>query len=273
MSFVRRVRSGLGDVKTAAREPWGVTTPSIASRALNLRLGGTAGFAGILRPGLDVWGGWLTATKGDVGFVQIGAFDGESNDPIHDLVHRLGWRGVLVEPQPQPFARLQQNYAGVDGLVLLNAAVSRDSGHADLWRVPELEPDDPPWIAQCASLDRGRLEHEIGKADPSVRASLLARVAPHRVETVTLPDVFARAPRPVDVLQIDAEGYDPQIVRMLDEVDTWPTIVRFEHCNISPADHAATMQWLREHGYGIAVDVDDTLAARYTPGRGSTTAE
>jgi hypothetical protein len=32
-------------------------------------------------------------------FVQIGVYDGASNDPLCDVILKHGWRGVLVEPQ------------------------------------------------------------------------------------------------------------------------------------------------------------------------------
>ncbi len=37
----------------------------------------------------------------DLHFIQIGANDGVTNDPIHDLVKSYHWKGVLVEPLPR----------------------------------------------------------------------------------------------------------------------------------------------------------------------------
>src|SRR5215472_17798567 len=44
-------------------------------------------------------------------FIQVGAFDGISTDPLRKYIHACGWRGVLIEPQPQPVTRLRELYA------------------------------------------------------------------------------------------------------------------------------------------------------------------
>src|SRR3954468_10330611 len=46
----------------------------------------------------------------DVAFLQIGANDGVTGDPIRAFVTRYGWHGVCLEPQPEAFARLQATY-------------------------------------------------------------------------------------------------------------------------------------------------------------------
>ena len=43
-------------------------------------------------------------------FLQIGAFDGESRDPLFQAVRKYGLNGVLVEPQKPTFERLCENY-------------------------------------------------------------------------------------------------------------------------------------------------------------------
>ena len=35
----------------------------------------------------------------DFSFLQVGAFDGRTEDPIHPLVREFGIRGIVVEPQ------------------------------------------------------------------------------------------------------------------------------------------------------------------------------
>jgi FkbM family methyltransferase len=249
----------------AAATPGGLTLNGRGTRALNLRLAPATALRSPLQVDLEIIGAWLSATKPQVGFVQIGAFDGRTNDPIYDLVLRHGWQGVLVEPQPEPFTRLRETYADVDGLVLVNAAVAEQRGSMTLWRVGNPQPDDPWWVAQAASFSR---EHLVGHI--SDRPDLHDRIIGQAVEAMTLSDVFERSPAPVDILQIDAEGYDAKIVAMLDQIDVPPTVVRFEHRNLSPADHASTIDRLAGRGYRFVTGEDDTLAVRHTAGRGST---
>src|ERR1700757_1019618 len=48
----------------------------------------------------------------EVSFIQVGAFDGVSTDPLRKYIQTCGWRGVLIEPQPRPAAQLQELYGG-----------------------------------------------------------------------------------------------------------------------------------------------------------------
>ena len=83
-----------------------------------------------LRPSLElVAAEYMLDVGAELFFVQIGAFDGQTNDPIHDLVERHGWRGILAEPQRRYFERLERTYAGNDRVTLRNVALSRESGH------------------------------------------------------------------------------------------------------------------------------------------------
>ena len=74
------------------------------------------------------------ASEPDVNFVEIGAYDGIAGDPIRRLIlTNPGWKGVLVEPQPDAFRKLKQNYAGeVSRLHVLNAAISDTPGQKTL---------------------------------------------------------------------------------------------------------------------------------------------
>src|SRR5665213_3125000 len=65
----------------------------------------------------------MLAPAPDFFFVQIGAFDGLSQDPLHDLIVRYDWAGILVEPQDRYFQTLRATYANRPRLTLRNVAV------------------------------------------------------------------------------------------------------------------------------------------------------
>ena len=236
-----------------------------SSRGLNLRLLPPAALKSWLSLDLDIIGAALTASRQGVGFVQVGAFDGFANDPIHDLVRHFGWQGVLVEPQPDAFQRLRENYAGVEGLVFLNAAIADARGTMTLWRISGDEAGDPWWRGQVSSFDRDHVLKHIRHDE-----RLAARLVGEPVQTLTINDVFERSPRPVDVLQVDAEGHDASIVTSLDFGTHRPTVIRFEHRHLTAHQHEMAVNVLVRHGYRIAVNEDDTIAMRHEPGRGST---
>ncbi len=243
----------------------GLDVPLGARHSLNVRVLPAAAQASPLTLDLDFAAATVSATRREVGFVQVGAFDGQANDPMHDLVRRLGWRGILVEPQPDAFERLREAYADVEGLVFLNAAVAEERGSRTLWHIGGSEPDDPWWKGQVSSFDR---EHLFKHIRGNTR--LAARVAAMPVMTVTIEDVLARAPRAVDVVQLDTEGYDARIIAMLPLDHHRPALIRFEHRHLAPLEHAQAVSRLVANGYRVAVNEDDTIAMQHQPGRGLT---
>ena len=58
-------------------------------------------------------------------FVCIGANDGLKNDPIAGLAEKYGWRGIMVEPQPRNFARLEHNFCGNQRIDLENCGMCK----------------------------------------------------------------------------------------------------------------------------------------------------
>jgi FkbM family methyltransferase len=87
----------------------------------------------------------------DLFFMQIGAHDGCSADPIHHLVQQYHWRGLLVEPQPKAFAKLKQTYEDESQLIFENALIGRENGFATLYTIRDEKSMIPFWLSQSAS--------------------------------------------------------------------------------------------------------------------------
>ena len=66
-----------------------------------------------------------------------------------------------------------------------------------------------------------------------------------------------------DLLQIDAEGFDYEIIKMVDFSKMKPAIINYEHIHLNPDDHEDSLTLLAGHGYRLAVaDARDTIAYR-----------
>jgi FkbM family methyltransferase len=180
-------------------------------------------------------------------FLQIGAFDGVGDDDLRDLVktHRL--RGVLVEPQPAAFARLQETYADQPQVLLLAAAIAEQEGTRPLY-VRRGK------TSMAASFDRGHLRrHGIAAQDIGV-----IQVPCHTVASA----LCTAGLETVDILQIDAEGYDWPIIRSIDFERVRPAILRFEYRNLRPRDADACLARLSDHGYRFLLEPRDIIAVR-----------
>jgi len=200
-------------------------------------------------------------------FVQIGAFDGISNDPIYPFVQQYGWRGVLLEPQQDAFATLKANYANQPQLTLINAALADRDGVHDFYRVRDDVAGLPSWSRQIGSFNLDHLlkhahgipEYGITETIPNIAE--LIRTEPVRCITFnTLLDEVGV--EHVDLLQIDAEGYDADIVRMIPFRRVKPHIIRYEHMHLSRAQQAACIRHLARQGYALGLDYADTIAYR-----------
>jgi Methyltransferase FkbM domain len=55
----------------------------------------------------------------------------------------------------------------------------------------------------------------------------------------------------IDVLQIDAEGWDYSVLTTLDFSDISPLIVQFEHGQLGPDEITRAVEHLSSHGYHV----------------------
>jgi len=178
-------------------------------------------------------------------FMQIGAFDGVGDDDLRELVFTHHLRGVLIEPQPVAFARLQNTYRDQPQVRLLQAAVAEREGTRELFC-------RRGGISMAASFDRGHLRRH-GVADRNIDTQL---VACHTVESALRAAGLER----VDLVQIDAEGYDWPIIQSIDLAKLRPRIIRFEYGNMHRRDADTCLQHLAEHGYRFVVEPRDIIA-------------
>ena len=81
------------------------------------------------------------------------------------------------------------------------------------------------------------------------------------VKGVTLHSLFEKHQiQELDLLQIDAEGFDYEIIRSIDFAKTKPAIIHYEHMVLSQADRNACLELLAENGYRFFLEDSDTLA-------------
>jgi len=188
----------------------------------------------------------------DFTFVQIGANDGVSNDPIRRFVLKYGFRGVLVEPQPDVFARLQRNYQGLSGVAFENAAIAGRDGEVQMYRFKS-GPDLPPWADGLASFSKDMLLGNLQNVQGEVEA--------FSVPTLSVRSLLRKhGLHHVDLFQIDAEGFDYEIIKMIDFSEIKPTIIHFEHGLLSEADCYECFRLLNRHGYKVTNNEANTVA-------------
>ena len=195
----------------------------------------------------------LMRRRPDLYFVQIGAHDGVDDDPIRPLVTHYRWRGLLVEPQPDVFAQLVRNYESEPQLILENVAIAGRDGTTTLY-APAKGPTQEAGTC-LVSFSEEVVRRRIGPKAP---------IREIHVAALTLRSLLAKhGITRVDLLQMDAEGYDLEIIKMLDNagVDP-PPLIRFEYINLSNAVRKECFAHLASRGYRLARDEIDVIAYR-----------
>jgi FkbM family methyltransferase len=212
---------------------------------------------GELRMHLDYVLAQRAMVAGDFFFVQIGAFDGRRLDPLFAWVQAYRWRGLLVEPQPRYFSELVENYRGVEGLEFRRIAVGVRNETRPFYTVAD-GPGVPRDAGMLASFDRETLlshRQYVPELDSLLRSE--------DIECVALNDLLAEVKADhIDLLQIDVEGYDHELVRVLDLERFAPSIVRFEHLHLTREQYEASIDRLIAHGYEVCMEEHDTFAYR-----------
>lgn len=195
-------------------------------------------------------------TKDNFFFIQIGALDGVTYDPIYKYVKRFNWQGILVEPQEKFFQLLKDNYQENNNLTFKKSAISNKSESKILYKVRDTGENLPNWIIGLASF---RLETILSHSE--LIPNLENLIDEEIVECITLDDLFGEIPnKKLDLLQIDVEGYDAEIIKMINFDLYKPSIIHFEHGHLSEKDLNHCLDILINQKYKIAIEKNDTTA-------------
>lgn len=191
----------------------------------------------------------LSRQRGKVRFIQVGANDGRRADPIHPFIMTGRWQGTLIEPLPDAFKRLQETYSGIQGLEFLCLAIAPTDGHASFHAV-----DGEGDVLSSFRLDA------ILKHAPS-RPWLASAIREIQVETRRLDSLLAeRGHPPLDLLMVDAEGYDDTVLSTFDFARQKPAVIVFEHVLLTARGSQEIADRLHECAYTIISDRHDALA-------------
>jgi FkbM family methyltransferase len=187
--------------------------------------------------------------------VQIGAFDGKSNDFVFEYIKRHKARAILVEPQPEPFKHLIENYSGFEGVVFENIAVDRENGKIPLFRIKERFHSSFRLAPQLASFDKQHLVNALSqKGLVGLPDNVLDAIESIPVKCMTMDSLLEKhSVERVDVLQIDTEGFDYEIIKMIDFSKWRPGIINFEIVHLDHATLDESIGVLFSNGYAVMI--------------------
>lgn len=187
--------------------------------------------------------------------VQVGANKGNTdNDPVWKLVqanlpNSLDWSLVLIEPNPYAVKILRETYKDFSNVHILECACGDEDGQSILY-VDHLDEGNG---SQHASL----IYNHLIKHDHKSEVIGLISVKIHK-----LGDLIDSS-CPIDLLQIDTEGYDYKVLLGCDLSKFDIRRIQYEHCHLSHNDAQLASTYLIGNGYQlVSANVIDSTYER-----------
>jgi FkbM family methyltransferase len=203
------------------------------------------------------------ASRRTFAILQIGAFDGISNDSVCGLLRDFtNVRAVLIEPQPAAFAALQNLWRDTPRITTLQAALSDAPGERPLYVIAENRKHLHPFADQIASFSREYVESECSRYVWRPSPDLITSIKVKTIDWRSLVEQYGA----FDFVAIDTEGYDGEILHQIDFSRRAPGIVLYEHRHLARDMQQRCVARLQQAGYIVRqVNKADTVASRIGP--------
>ncbi|MEX0780143.1 MAG: FkbM family methyltransferase [Balneolales bacterium] len=198
----------------------------------------------------------FSRSKENIFFIQIGSNDGVTRDPLNRHIRDGHWRGIVVEPVRYIYEKLVSNYKDFPGIMCENLAIADENTTKKFYRLKQTNDGLPEWYDQLGSFYSDIVQahrHKINNFDKYYTTDL--------VSCVTLDTLLEKHTiKNIDLLHVDAEGYDYEIIKMINFNKFKPEIILFEHKHLSIADYKKAMALMKRHNYRLYTEKNDTLA-------------
>ena len=192
-------------------------------------------------------------------FIQIGSNDGKTGDPIYPIIRRIPnkCKGIVVEPVKFLFNQLKETYKGFKNVIPYEFAVVSSISDSMIFYRLEEKDDDGNLIRfnQCGSF---KLDHLLLLKDkvPDIEKYIVKE----EVKQITLNSLInISGLEKIDLLHVDAEGYDWEILRDLNFDFIKPRVIIFEHSNLDPINYMEAVKFFKFEGYFIYECFNDTI--------------
>jgi FkbM family methyltransferase len=191
--------------------------------------------------------------------LQIGSNDGCTNDPIHDaIVTHPHWQCVFVEPVPWLLEKCRETYGSSKRFKYVDAAINDGSDASFFYVDPSAlvdRPDLPPFVLQLGSFEIDFIAgYKNGLLNPWIRSLAVKGLSWRQL-------LHQAALERVDLLHIDAEGYDWKILKQIDFSCECPGVILFESLHLDREELNEAVREL-EHYYKLKKLDGDMLAVR-----------
>lgn len=168
---------------------------------------------------------FLFVNKNINSLIQIGANDGLRFDYINKYIKKYLPKTVLVEPVKDYFEDLKKNYKDFDNIIFENVAISVGNQIQYLYKVDKSKIDRyDEHIYGINSFDIKHLK---------IHGVKSSHIVKEKVHTENISNLINKHFTSLDLLLIDAEGYDGFILNDLFETSNFRPIIISEYVHIN----------------------------------------
>ena len=159
--------------------------------------------------------------------IQIGANDGLRFDILNQYIKKYKTKSILVEPIKKSFNQLTENYKDYSNVIFENLAISVNNQISHLYKIDDSKEEKykSEHFKGIMSFDKGHLiKHGVKKND----------IVKEDVESTSINNLIKKHKLDmVDLLFVDAEGYDADIIEDFLKTSLMRPIIIFEYLHVS----------------------------------------
>ena len=176
--------------------------------------------------------------------IQIGANDGVRFDEIKKYLKSENIKSILVEPVKKYFEILKETYFANKNIIFENCAVTNKTGELDIYTVKnEYLNNYDDHIKGISSFDKNHLiKHKVKSGHITTE-----KVNGLTINALMKKNNFSK----VDLIYIDAEGYDGNIVINFLENSNCNPIIIFEYIHINSKVFKIVLDKLSNYEYNF----------------------
>ena len=175
------------------------------------------------------------------GLIQIGANDGLRFDNINKYIKHYKTKSILVEPIKEYFDQLKKNYINCENIFFENVAISVKDQIKYLYKVKTNNLDKyDEHIKGISSFDFNHLiKHGVKKK----------HITKEKIESISVVNLFEKYNFDINLLFIDAEGYDADIAIDLLHNSNFRPIIIIEYVHVPLSTIKNLNNLLKEKNY------------------------
>ena len=158
--------------------------------------------------------------------VQVGSNDGQRFDSLNKFIKKYCPKSILVEPIKSDFIDLKNNYKDYENIFFENSAISVNNEVNSLFKVNDTKSKFYGEHAKgITSFDINHLlKHGISKS----------HIEKEKVNSMSINDLFKKySLSSLDLLMVDAEGYDGDIIIDFLSSSLLRPLIIFEYIHIN----------------------------------------